>query len=163
VAKKQKMKVLDTSGILRSDLDFSKDRYVVTNSVLSELLDEPARIAIEAALKSGNIILIEPREDFLKKVKETAVKTGDISEMSSTDLDILAVALEKNLAIISDDYKIQNVASALGLGFETTTHEGIKHKLKWFKICEGCGRKYSMESDLCEVCGSRLKKRAMRI
>jgi len=157
------MKVLDTSGILRSDLDFSRNKYIITNSVLSELLDESARVAIEAALKSKNIILAEPREDFLKKVKEAAIKTGDISEMSSTDLDILAVALERNLVIISDDYRVQNVASALGLEFETTIHEGIKHRLRWFKICEGCGRKYPMESDLCEICGSRLKKRAMRL
>jgi len=157
------MKVLDTSGILRSDLDFSRNKYIITNSVLSELLDESARVAVEAALKSKSIILAEPREDFLKKVKEAAVKTGDISEMSSTDLDILAVALERNLVVISDDYRVQNVASALGIEFETTIHEGIKHKLKWFKVCEGCGRKYPMESDLCEICGSRLKKRAIRL
>ncbi len=157
------MKVLDTSGILRSDLDFSKDEYIITNSVLSELLDESARIAVESALKSGNIVVVEPNEKFLEKVRKTATKTGDISEISSTDFDILAVALERNLTIISDDYRIQNVASALDLRFETTTHEGIKHKLRWFKVCEGCGRKYSMESDLCEVCGSRLKKKAMRL
>jgi UPF0271 protein len=153
------MKVLDTSGILRSDLDFSKSRYVITNSVLSELLDESARAAIEAALRSGNVVLAEPHEKFLDRVKKEALDTGDISQMSSTDLDVLAVALEKNLVVVSDDYRIQNVASSLGLGFETTTHEGIKKKLRWFKICTGCGRKYPMESISCEVCGLKLKRK----
>jgi UPF0271 protein len=157
------MKILDTSGILRSDLDFSRDRYFITNSVLSELLDESARVAIDAALRSGKILLVEPKENFLKRVEKAAVKTGDISEISATDLDILAVALEKNLTIASDDYGIQNVASLMGLKFETTTHEGIKYRLRWFKTCEGCGKEYPMSNELCEICGSRLRKRAMRI
>ncbi len=154
---------MDTSGILRSDLDFTRKGYAVTSSVLAEILDEPAKAAIDAAIGSGNVVLAEPKADFIARVRKSASDSGDLEGMSSTDLDVLAVALEGDFIVVSDDYRIQNVASVLGIEFETTIHEGIRHRLRWFRVCTGCGRKYPMNAILCSVCGSELRKKAVRV
>ncbi len=157
------MKVLDTSGILRSYLDFSKNRYVISNSVLDELRDETAKTAVESAIRSGNVKVMDPSKDYVKQVVEAAEKIGELGRLSRTDIEVLALALEKKIAIVTDDYSIQNVASLLKLEYETCTHEGIKHKLKWFKVCVGCGRRCPYDSVVCDVCGSDLKMKASRL
>ncbi|HEX54588.1 MAG: ribonuclease VapC [Candidatus Altiarchaeales archaeon] len=154
----KKNRILDTSGILRSRLDFSNFRYHITNSVLHELKDENVKAAIESAIKSGNVILSEASDEYVAKVIEKARETGDIMKLSNTDIEILAVALEKNLSIVTDDYSIQNVASHLNLDYEPVTQNGIKRSVKWKKICPFCDREYHSDKKECDVCGSKLRR-----
>ncbi|MBN2014494.1 MAG: hypothetical protein JW778_04885 [Candidatus Altiarchaeota archaeon] len=158
-----KTRILDTSGILRSDLDFSEDRFLITNDVLIELQDETAKIAVESAIMRGNIQVRDPDEEYIKEIKQAAEETGDLEKLSDADIGILALALEKKLPIITDDYNIQNVASTINLDYEKSSQEGIKKKLRWIKVCEGCGSKHSDNSLICGVCGSPLRRKATRI
>ncbi len=151
------MEILDSSYILHSDLDFSSGKFVVTNSILSEIKEENALMSVEIALKKGTIKVEEPKRIFIEKVKEQAKKTGDFSYLSDTDLDILALALEKNYEILTDDYGIQNVASSLKIKFRPLAQRKITKNLHWKKVCEGCGREYE-KGETCSVCGSSLKK-----
>ncbi|MCK4491095.1 MAG: hypothetical protein KAU03_00620 [Candidatus Altiarchaeales archaeon] len=155
--------VLDTSGILHSDMNYSKGNFIVTNSVLRELLDEVAEISINSAINAGNITVRDPGDEFIVKVKEAAGKTGDLPELSQTDIDVLAIALEISAKLITDDYRIQNVAGYLSVKYEVSVQDGIRRRLRWKKICCGCGREYSLKDEICEVCGSELKKKAVRI
>ncbi|HIE33514.1 MAG TPA: hypothetical protein EYP86_00030 [Candidatus Altiarchaeales archaeon] len=156
-------KVLDTSGILRTSLDFSDSVYYITNSVLQELQDENARIAIESAIKSGSVVVRDPSIEFLKRVKRAAEKTGDIGKLSETDIDIIALALERNLIIVTDDYGIQNVASLLGLSYETVSQEGIGMRVKWIMFCKACNSEYSTNKEFCDICGSELRRKSSGI
>lgn len=151
------MEILDASYILHSNLDFSSGEYLITNSVLEEIVDENARISIENAINKGTIKIQEPKKEFIKKVKEEAEKTGDLEYLSNADIEILALALETKYKLLTDDYAIQNVASSLGLKYEKFLQRGIKKRLEWIKICEGCKRKYK-SGKFCSFCGSLLKK-----
>jgi len=98
------MKLLDTSAIIRSDLNFSEGIYFVTPGVLCEILDENIKLIINSAIRKGLIKIAEPKEDSTREVKNAAAKTGDIKTLSETDIEILAAALEKNLTVVTDDY-----------------------------------------------------------
>jgi len=150
------MKVLDTSGILRSDLDFSDSCYLITNGILQELESEHERIAVNAAIDRGLIEVKEPDGNSISKVKKTAGQSGDLEKLSENDISVLALALETDSSIVSDDYNIQNLARILGLKYERTAHPGIKKRVRWIKVCEGCGREG--EDYVCRVCGSRLRR-----
>lgn len=154
----KKVKVLDSSYILHSNLDFSDFSYVVTESVLNEIKDETARLMIELGIKKGSIKVIDPSEKSKEKIKKVAKRTGDFEEISNADIDVLALALEKNFTLLTDDYRIQNIASILKLKFEKFQQRGIEKKLIWRKICEGCGKIYKEGGKVCKICGSTLKK-----
>lgn len=152
------MKVLDTSGILHSDMNFSDGGYFVTNSVLQELRDENARLAVDEGIRNAYITVRDPGRESMAKVRETAKETGDIQRLSQADMEVIALALEYKADIVSDDYCIQNVAKALKLRYHTITQDGIKEQYRWGKICPSCGLKYVMEYDVCKVCGSKLRR-----
>ncbi len=152
------MKVLDSSYILHSDLDFSNDNYFTTNSVLEEIKSEEARLMIDSAIKRGEIRVIDPSFESVEKVKKIAKKTGDLEILSRADLDLLALALEKNFTLLTDDYSIQNIAAILKVKWQGLQQEGIKKKLKWVKVCPGCQKKYE-QGEVCEVCGTKLRRK----
>lgn len=155
------MKILDSSYILHAKLDFSKSQYCLTNSVLEEIKSLKARLMIDSEIKKGNIKVSDPSLESIRKVKKVAKESGDLDELSRADLEILALALEKKERILTDDYAIQNVASLLNLPFEGQK-KGIKKKLKWEKICIGCGEKYS-SGKVCLKCGAKLRRKVSRL
>lgn len=150
--------VLDTSGIIRSSLDFTAGSYVTSSSVLSELSDYKAREAVEYGIRIGRISLKEPEEAARKVVREAAAASGDLKVLSGADLDVLALAWEHKIPVISDDYAVQNTAAHLGIEFKATFHEGIKRKVSWRFLCSGCGREYDAKTVVCSVCGSKVKR-----
>lgn len=150
--------VLDASAILHSNLDFSGGGYLMPGSILNEIHDETARIAVNSAIIAGKIRIKNPQKSFVRGVMEKAEETGDLENLSDEDIDVIALAIENNSSIITDDYSIQNVAKELGLKFEAIAQRGIKKRILWRKVCEGCGREYPMNLKICDVCGSMLKK-----
>jgi len=149
------MKVLDTSALLRMS-GLEDDTYTVTNSVLNEIRDESAGLVVESAIRSKNLKILEPGKESRGRVIKAAKKTGDL--LSDADIDVLALALEKKLEVITDDYGIQNVAKALKIRYSGLTQDGIKKKIKWVKVCPGCGRKYATDVRRCSACDTKLKK-----
>jgi UPF0271 protein len=158
-----KTRLLDTSGILRTSLDFSAGCFLITSSVLRELENDNARLAIDAGIGCGKIRVQDPSEERIRKVKEAAAATGDLEKLSETDIGLLAVALETGSVIVTDDYNIQNTASVLHIQYEGKTQDGIKRSLVWKKKCIGCGRTYPTESTVCSVCGSQLKRKSSTV
>ena len=98
----------------------------------------------------------EPGEDWVARVREAAKESGDLERLSENDMSVLALALETNSIIVSDDYNIQNISRILKIEYEKTFHKGIRKRLNWRRVCEGCGREGTGED--CDVCGSRMKR-----
>lgn len=147
--------VLDTSAIL-SGLSFEGAIYV-TSSVLREARNLGMDPRMESLVESKARIL-EPRERDLKRVVDAARKTGDEANLSRTDLEVLALALQLGAAVVSDDYSIQNVATKLGLRYRPATLPGIRERRDWTFRCRGCGRFFDGKTDVCPVCGSRVRR-----
>lgn len=156
---KMRMIVLDSSAILHSTLSFSsEERYLIPNSVLREIKNEQDRLVVRSAIKNKKLRVSDPGKDSVERVLEKAKITGDADNLSETDIEVLALALEKEGEIITDDYGIQNVASALGIKYIPAAKRGIKKQFRWVYVCKGCSKKYPERKEQCDVCGSMLKK-----
>ena len=102
-----------------------------------------------------------PSKESLNKIDKKSIQTGDNGRLSEADKEILALSLdlkhEYEVAIITDDYSIQNVANAIGLKFESISQKGIKKSFKWSFRCTGCGKKFKDNINICPICGSAIK------
>lgn len=143
--------VPDTSAILTGKIDIYTLNCVVPESVLNEI-----RRGKESRIFNQNLEILKtvvPGEKSVESVRETAKLSGDISFLSSTDIDVIAIALEVGGVILSDDYSLQNVASRLNVEFRPCGLEGIKKSIQWEFRCRGCGLRKKEKTEYCPVCG----------
>jgi len=131
-------------------------------SVLEELSSN-SRDAVDYGIRIGRVSIKEPGEASRKAAIEAATSTGDIKALSRADLDVLALALEYGIPLISDDYAVQNTAAKLGVEFKTTFHDGIKKKVTWVFTCSGCKREYDSKTSSCSVCGSKVVRKGVNL
>lgn len=163
--------ILDTSAFIAGFDPFSVEGEQYSVPMVEEELvpNSLPWTRFEAAMESGKLRLKAPSIHFLSKIKESSKKVGDILSLSEVDLQVLALALEQkergyNPLIVTDDYSIQNVADQVGVDFTSLTTFGIRFRLHWILYCPACGRKYPSDHkfQLCEVCGTKLKRKAVR-
>nr|WP_048147315.1 type II toxin-antitoxin system VapC family toxin [Pyrococcus abyssi] len=149
------MKLVLDSSVFIQGLDI--EGYT-TPKVVDEVKDRESRILLESLISSGKVKVVEPSKEALRAVKNAALKTGEIEELSEADLEVLALAYELKAEVFSDDYNVQNVARILGLKFRTLKR-GIKKVIKWQYVCIGCGRKFKEmpPGGICPDCGSPVK------
>ena len=154
------MKVLDTSAIIRSDMDFSKGGYIITPGVLSEIQSEDVLDVVGLSIGKKHIKVCVPSEKHLQRTHKSAVETGDFEVLSETDFEVLAAASEFNAEIVSDDYAVQNVAKHMDIPFERTAHPGIQKEIAWESVCVGCGKKFPEgKTQACPVCGHKIRRK----
>lgn len=130
---------------------------ITVPSVVDELKDENARTIMELMNVRVEPALLE----FRKEVRAKAGVTRDSDELSGTDIDILAKALEysgrEGTILVTDDFAVQNTAIQLGIKVMPAGQRVIKDVLLWERLCIGCRRRFP-EGDVCPVCGSPMKK-----
>ena len=146
--------VLDTSAIIYlNDFRLFDEIFTVSN-VVDEVKDK-----INTLKLSGlSLKIIDPSESSVKDIKEIAEKTGDLEKLSSTDIKVLALAKEKSLSIVSDDYSIQNVAEKIGLSYISLFNKKITNLIQWENYCENC-KKFYDGVNTCPKCGSHLVRK----
>jgi UPF0271 protein len=151
-----KLIIPDTSAILTGKIDIISMNCLVPSSVIKEI-----KKGKMARLLNNDLSLIritDPKVDFLNQIIIAAKKTGDFPYLSQTDMEIIAIALEYNGVIISDDYSLQNVSSILGIEFYGCGIDKIKENIVWGYLCKGCGTKYERKINNCIVCGHRITR-----
>jgi UPF0271 protein len=160
--------VLDTSAFLGGFDPFSVSEYQATVPKVEEEMKANSMmwVRFKTAVENGKLKVKAPSEEFLNRVKASAITVGDSFFLSETDMQILALALELKAAgcspqIVTDDYSIQNVATQMGIEFASLTTFGIRRLLKWIRYCPACHREYSADysSMRCAVCGTELKRK----
>jgi UPF0271 protein len=146
--------VLDTSALFSmQDLPPDGDSFT-TPGVLRELLKYGDR---RVELWGELLSVSEPTSSSLKKVRKASSRTGDSTRLSPTDTEVLALALELEAVVLTDDYSVQNLAAYLGVPYRPVGLEGIKDMRRWRWRCLGCGRVFEQEMPECPVCGSKLR------
>jgi UPF0271 protein len=132
-----------------------------------ELITVPAVERELKDLRSKSLLHIygtrveSPSAEALQRARKAAEETGDISVLSSADLEVLAKALEYEATLATDDYALQNVALHLGLKIEPVGQPAIKRKMRRVQRCMACGRAF--EGEACPDCGTPKKRRERRI
>lgn len=145
--------VLDSSAFFSMDA-LPEEEHVCPPGVIRELerYDDP-----RLALWGDMIRVSDCSPGSLERVEEAARRTGDVTRLSPVDKTVLALALDVEGTIWSDDYSIQNVARVLGIPFKAVGMEGIKRVVKWNYQCIGCRKWYKEELPECPICGSGMR------
>jgi len=162
--KKKRIFILDTSAILSGkpiNLDIAT--IVTTPGISIELKPGGRDYRSFQFLMERGLSIQSPSGESIDKIKTISSKTGDVTRLSKTDIEILALALdiikdvEKEVIVLTDDYSIQNVANVMNIKFETISQPGITKRFKWTCRCRGCRKKYKDNIKICPICGAETK------
>lgn len=148
--------VIDTSAILSRKLNISQKNFVIPASVLEEI--KLGKMARALTWQEEDLHIAEPEKSTVEKVRSAARETGDLEELSRTDIDVIAVALEVKGTVVSDDFAIENVSSKLGISFVGADMKSISREIKWNFRCSGCGKRFSTYIRICPVCGHEVRR-----
>ncbi len=144
-------------------------RYVLDSSAIIEGFVPPGDVELyippgveeevrDRALNFHLYRVVSPSRYNTKLVVKAAKETGDFPSLSNVDMEVLALALQLNATVVTDDYAIQNVAAHLGLEFQGLHQRGIEEVRRWKWRCTSCGRYYNHYYEECPVCGGELKR-----
>ena len=149
------MYVLDSSAFIN---EYHTDERIATIPLVKEELEGEAAYRFDALEGSGMHLHI-PEDDAVERIERAARETGDLVELSETDVRLVAAAFELDCPLVTDDYAMQNVAEKLDLRVEVIAREGISERRDWRFQCAGCGREFDENHDRCPVCGSDLSRK----
>ena len=153
------MPVLDTAALLHWPVEKIAGN-LVANSQMAELENlSPERAMLVEALD------LRWESPDTKDAEIAAAKTGDLPRLSPVDLDIIAIAINSNETLYTDDYSMQNVCRFLGLDFQPVFNQKSKKQWFWQLKCIGCRATKEIEiekEETCEICGSPMKVKKAR-
>ncbi len=148
--------ILDTTAFLESDEFIPRIRDAELMTVPEVVEEVRSKRALLENVPAPPLSIRSPEKKFLLEVHDATISTGDA--LSDADEKVIALAIQENGAVLSDDYGVQNVCRHLGVGFMPMSREGIKEEWHYVYRCRGCGRIFDRETQLCPVCGHEVRK-----
>jgi UPF0271 protein len=150
--------VLDTSALFAMQ-DLPPGEAYATPGVIAELrkYDDPRVRFWEDLLK-----VTSPSAGALEAVRKAASSTGDDARLSPTDVEVLALAVDLEAELLTDDYSIQNLARVMQVRYRGVGMKEIKEVVRWKYRCTGCRREWDQNHPDCPVCGSALRSSRSR-
>ena len=123
--------VLDSSAFIKrlfEGLPLDAELYTIP-----EVYNE-VRSTMRFMLFDRNLKVQEPSGESVKEVLKAASETGDIWNLSTTDIRLIALAKDLNAVLLTDDFAMQNVAAYLGIEFQGSKR--ITHLIIRRRKCE---------------------------
>ncbi len=151
--------IADSAVFIMGNCSVDSSLLITVPSVVDELKSRDSVLRFDLA-KEGGLRVEWPEPEMVKEVRKKAEQTRDSEELSKTDLEILAKALEHRdrAILLTDDYAVQNVAVQLGIQVKPIAQKKIRDIIIWQKRCTGCGKTFE-KGDECPICGSPMKKK----
>jgi UPF0271 protein len=134
--------------------------YWTTQAVFDEVKHiKRSHGAIEALLESNSLQILNSDRKNIDRVVAAARRTGDYQKLSEADISIIALALQLEIVLITNDYAVANVASTLKIPVRSVASKGITHTRRWIAYCSACGRAFGPNAKECRLCGNRLRRK----
>ena len=165
--RKMKALVLDTSAFIQGFNSSDPDIHLyTTHLVIDEIRDDMAQIRAVNWSQTGKLVIQTPSEDSIKHVAIRSRNMGEEKVLSDTDHSVLALTYQlkeqgNDVALVSDDYSVQNMAEELGLKYTGMNTRGIKRRFQWIHYCPGCRKQFPepQPENICPICGTELKRK----
>ena len=155
-------RVLDATAFYAGIPFSSNDSFMTTSIVYQEIQHIKAKQgALDMLQQTNRLQVRDPAEKTINIVNDASEKTGDKQTISKQDVSIIALALENNIELITDDFAVTNVANQLGIKTSSLMTQGIKVVGKWISYCSVCGKEFSKRKE-CPVCGSKLNRKLVK-
>ncbi len=143
--------VIDANVLIHGRGKYQFDTAYTVPEVMEEMKSSGAKLKFD----TNEIDVQEPSGQSLKRVQEKADEIN--ADTSEADERLVALALELEEQVITDDKGVQNLALHLEVEFRPFMREPIEEKRRWITVCENCGAEVS--GDECNRCGSSQLRR----
>lgn len=155
-------RVLDASAFYAGIPFGSQDEFFTTPQIYDEIKHiKKNHDALGVLLETKRLTVVEPEKRFVDEAKSMAKKTGDINELTGEDLSSIALCLQLQGQLVTDDFAISNVAKSLDIEVIPVMTSGIKDRGSWIYYCAGCHKNFSATSE-CPICGNPLRKKLLK-
>jgi len=156
-------RVLDSSAFYAGIPFSSSEPSVTTSHVYNEIKHiKKDHDAVQILIETRRLKISDPDHRFIITVNNAAKKSGDLPNLSQEDVSIIALSLQLNAELITDDFAVSNVAKNLSIKVIPIMTSGIKKIVTWVYYCPGCKTDFS-ETRNCPNCGNRLKRKPGKI
>ena len=144
--------ILDSSAFMNLNQleELDGEKYTV-EEVKNEIKDFKSK----ALFTIAEVKIGEPEKESIEIVKKFAENSGDIGVMSKTDIKIVALAVDFEGIVVSDDFDIQNVCQGMGIDYKSASGKKISYEFRRKLYCDSC--KKVREGKKCHVCGEELR------
>ena len=140
-------RVLDATAFYAGMPFASNDSFMTTSIVYEEIQHIKIKQgALEMLQQTNRLQIRDPSDENITIV---------------TDVSIIALALENNSELITDDFAVTNVAKQLKIKTSSLMTEGIKTVGKWISYCSACGKEFSKQKE-CPICGNKLNRKLIK-
>jgi len=153
-------RVLDATSFYAGVPFSSQEKSFTTPLVFEEIKHiKKNHGAVQTLIDLGRLSIIEPEKKFTDMILEKANQTGDLPSLSKEDVSVLALCIQIDGELITDDYTVSNVAKHLDLRVIPIMTKGISKILDSEYFCPACNKVLKKMSS-CPICGSKLKRRS---
>ena len=155
-------RILDASAFYAGIPFSTTDEFFTTSLIFDEIRHiKKNHGAIETLMETKRLKITDPDSEFIEKIKTISKKTGDFNQLSMQDISAIALCLQMNGEIITDDFAISNVAKNLNLKVSPLMTSGINDVGSWIHYCPGCRKNFESGSE-CPLCGTQLKRKLIK-
>ena len=154
--------ILDASAFY-AGVPFGSTNDCYTTSLVYEEIKhiKKNQEALGTLLETNRLKIRDPDKEATTVAVKASKDTGDYQQLSKQDLSIIALCIDLEGQIISDDFAISNVAKNLGLKILPVMTSGIKDVGKWVHYCPGCRTDHKSGRE-CPTCGTQLKRKLLK-
>ena len=99
--------IIDTAGFIHWPHDRIRGAMVSASQVTEIERHAPE---VYLLLEQLDVEIAMPSEESLQRIAVIAAETGDLGGLSPVDLEVLALGLEHNREIATDDHRVQNLS-----------------------------------------------------
>jgi len=155
-------RILDASAFYAGVPFRSSNDYYTTSLVYDEIKHiKKNHDALGILLEANRLKIRDSDKESTEAAIKAAKDTGDFPQLSKQDISIIALCIEMNGEIITDDFAISNVAKNLSLKISPIMTQGIKDVGKWVHYCPGCRTNHTNVKE-CPMCGTPLKRKLLK-
>lgn len=153
-------RILDATSFYAGIPFSSQEQSFTTTLVFEEIKHiKKSHDAVQILIDLGRLKIIEPEQKNIDFILEKARNTGDLLNLSKEDVSVLALCLQLNGELVTDDYTVSNVAKHLNVRVIPIMTKGISKIFDSVYFCPACNKIFEKMSD-CPICGSKLKKKS---
>ena len=155
-------RILDATAFYAGIPFVSEDSFMTTSDVYDEVQHiKTKQGALETLQQTNRLQIRDPSQEYILRVKSIAEKTGDNLTISEQDVSIIALSLENNTELVTDDFAVTNVAKQLQITTSSLMTQGITTVGKWISYCSICGKEFSKKKE-CPICGNKLNRKLIK-
>lgn len=154
------------AGVLFSDWTKKQPtlQLATTIGILEELNNRPSFDRAESMISIGRLIIESVEVSRIEEANEAARDTGDISVLSTQDMELIGLGLQRrnagyDVVIVSSDLALLNTARHLGLVI-LDPMKRMQHAIQWVQKCPACGHiSNDPDETECIVCGTEMRRK----